>query len=298
VVGVRAGLLLSALCLIVVSACGGSGDDAVPSAVPKPAVSFGELTVDGHARTYRVFTPPTVNSEEPVPLVLALHDAYGDAEAFKEITGFDAAATAGNFVVVYPDSLEVAWNGGFCCGRAAADEIADLAFLDGVLDEVMSEGAIDPARVYAVGASSGAIMAYRMACESSDRLAGVAAVGGATVMDDCAPSRPVSILAIHGTKDGQVPYDGGLTSGGPIPVPPQSQLLGRWAELDGCDDEVDTTEAVLDTATWSGCAEGTSVQLITVVGGGHTWFADELGDVSGAVDATAAITEFFELTPP
>jgi poly(3-hydroxybutyrate) depolymerase len=48
-----------------------------------------------------------------------------------------------------------------------------------VLDELGATYPIDSDRVFAVGASNGAIMAYRLACELPDRITGVAAVGGA-----------------------------------------------------------------------------------------------------------------------
>ncbi len=48
------------------------------------------------------------------------------------------------------------------------------------------------------------MMAYRLGCDLADRVVGVASVGGTMAMDDCDPEQPVSILAIHGTEDGQV----------------------------------------------------------------------------------------------
>ena len=46
-------------------------------------------------------------------------------------------------------------------------------------------------------------MAYRMACQSADLIAGIASLAGATFLDPsrCAPSQPVNILHIHGTAD-------------------------------------------------------------------------------------------------
>ena len=37
----------------------------------------------------------------------------------------------------------------------------------------------------------------------------------------------------------------------------------------------------------------TGVELVSVEGGTHTWFATGLGPANGAVDATRAIWEFF-----
>ena len=48
------------------------------------------------------------------------------------------------------------------------------------------------------------MMTYRLGCDLADRVVGVASIGGTMAMDDCDPEQPVSILAIHGTEDGQV----------------------------------------------------------------------------------------------
>ncbi len=92
---VRAGTL-ALCCLVLLGACDRSEPvDSSPATAPRPAVNFGELEVDGQKRTYRVFAPPTIEVGTPAPLVLALHDAFGSAESFRDATQFDRAATAG-----------------------------------------------------------------------------------------------------------------------------------------------------------------------------------------------------------
>ncbi len=110
----------------------------------------------------------------------------------------------------------------------------------------------------------------------------------------CSSNRRFHSCRIHGTADGLVPYDGGRTAGGATqPSPPTREVVKRWAELDGCQPTPATaTEGVLSTSTWTGCREGTSVKLITIHGGGHTWFAPMLGPASGALDATRVVWEF------
>jgi len=54
-------------------------------------------------------------------------------------------------------------------------------------------------------------MAYQLACEPSDHITAFASMYGAMaerVFENCKPSRLISILAIHGTKDTYKPYTG------------------------------------------------------------------------------------------
>ncbi|MFN2504732.1 MAG: hypothetical protein ABR540_11020 [Acidimicrobiales bacterium] len=104
----------------------------------------------------------------------------------------------------------------------------------------------------------------------------------------------VSVIEIHGTADPLVPYEGGHTAGGATKdSPPTPAVVQRWAELNRCPAPAATqTEGPVTTSTWNGCAEGTAVKLVTIDGGGHTWFAPGLGTANGAVDATATIWSF------
>ncbi|HSH60958.1 MAG TPA: PHB depolymerase family esterase [Acidimicrobiales bacterium] len=292
--------LAAVVCFGLLAACDGPSTVEPAGSPPvRPAVQFGELEVDGQRRTYRVYAPLAVDSGPPRALVMALHDASSNAETFREVTQFDRAAAAGNFVVVYPESMGITWNAGFCCGRAPEQGIDDLGFLNGVIDEMLTRYPIDPTRVYATGASNGAIMAYQLACEVPERISGVAAVGGTMVMDGCRPERPVDILAFHGTKDAHVPYHGGPTSGSPVPAPSQPALMELWAQRNGCT-QVPATETAgpVTTLTWTGCHEGTLVRLLSVEGGGHSWFSEEFDGPAGAIDATQVITETFALSSP
>ena len=110
--------------------------------------------------------------------------------------------------------------------RALADAVADLLRRDpavrsairGIaetalrelarLDAVQSDFNIDATRVFASGFSNGGMLSYRLACELSDRIAGIAAVGGASGQFDfdrnryysCNPTRPIPILHIHSAQ--------------------------------------------------------------------------------------------------
>lgn len=283
---------VSLLLLVGLAGCGGSGEPA--EAPPPPAVQRRTVDVDGLSRAYRVFAPLSLDRRGPVPLVLMLHGVANSADSMVEATQFDRAADTGGFIVAYPEGVNQTWNAGYCCLGRATTGPDDVAFLTRLIDDVQSQHRVDAARVYAVGVSAGGMMAYRLGCELSGHIAGVGAVAGAMILDECRPSRPVSVIEIHGTADQLVPYEGGHTAGGATQdSPPTPAVVERWAELNRCPAPPATqTEGPVTTSTWNGCAEGTAVKLVTIDGGGHTWFAPGLGTANGAVDATGQIWEF------
>ncbi len=224
------------LALFLFAACGGSGGPDSSSA-PQPAVAHRRLNVGGVDRTYRLYTPPDSQDAGPVPLVLALHGSGNTADSLVDSSEFDDAADAGGFIVAYPQAVGISWNAGFCCTTGRGDPAADIRFLDALVTDVVASRRIDERRIYAVGFSAGGMMAYRLACDLAGRFAGVGVIAASMVLDDCRPSRPVSVIAIHGTADDVVPYAGGRIDGGATkPAPPAPAVAERWATLDACPD--------------------------------------------------------------
>jgi polyhydroxybutyrate depolymerase len=194
--------------MTMMTACAGSEPEPA-SPPPRPAVQHGELGVDGQVRTYRVFAPTTLESGSRPPLVLVLGGVGNSAENMVSATEFDRAASMHDFVVAYPEGLDLTWNAGFCCASGTSSGADDVDFLSRLIDELVVDYGIDPDRVYATGVSAGAMMAYRLACEQPGRIAGVGKVAGAMVLDECQPDRGVPVMEIHGTADPLVPYEGG-----------------------------------------------------------------------------------------
>ncbi|MCA1676029.1 MAG: polyhydroxybutyrate depolymerase [Actinobacteria bacterium] len=292
--------LLVSVALVLLAACGGS-DQSAPDPPPGPPIQRRRLDVGGLQRTYRLFMPSTLDRSRAAPLVLVLGGVGNSVEGMVQATQFDRMAQTGDFLVAYPEGINETWNAGYCCLARETTGPDDVAFLTRLIDDVQANNKVDPDGVFVVGVSVGGMMAYRMGCELADRIAGVGSVAGAMILDECRPSRPVSVIEIHGTADGLVPYEGGRTAGGATqPSPPTTAVVGRWAELNRCPTPgASHTEGAVTTLTWSGCAAGTSVKLVTIAGGGHTWFASDLGPgVAGAVDATGSIWAFLSGLPP
>ncbi len=284
--------------LAVITACA-SPEPASPPL--RPAVQQGQLDVDGQVRTYRVFAPTTLEPEGQPPLVLVLGGVGNSAENMVGATEFDRQATVGNFIVAYPEGLDLTWNAGFCCASGITSGVDDVAFLSRLIDQLVADYDVDPARVYVTGVSAGAMMAYRLACERPDRIAGVGSVAGAMVLERCQPDQGVPVIEIHGTEDPLVPYGGGLVRPEAVanqPVPATVAVVERWASLNDCPaGPREETQGPVTTLRWTACPGGAAVELVTVEGGGHTWFASGLGPANGAVDATMLIWDFFNSLP-
>jgi len=303
----------AALALVVIATLSGCG--ILRSATPAPsgsavaptttagAVPVGTssrtLEIDGQTRTYLIHRPAVLDAS--AALVMMLHGGFGSAAQAERSYGWNAEADAQRFVVVYPDGAGRAWNvGGGCCGTPGRTGVDDVAFLAAVVHDVELALPIDPARVYATGISNGGMMAYRLACDTSL----FAAIGpdSATLLGDCPTPHPVSVLAIHGTADHNIPYDGGEGSGfakidGPS-IPAVNQL---WRTADGCDPPTSSVAGQVTTSTAS-CPGGRTVELITIAGAGHQWPGSTKGRQGAdtpypGLDATQVIWEFFAAHP-
>jgi polyhydroxybutyrate depolymerase len=185
---------------------------------------------------------------------------------------------------------------------AGADDVGFVLDLINALSETYN---LDHRRIYATGVSNGAMFAYRLACELSGKIAAVAAVSGTMEVEiarNCAPTRPISILHIHGTADPFAKWDGWESkSGGKLLSVPAT--IGRWIELNKCSTEPQVTLQKGDVTceTHHQCAGGAEVTLCKVQGGGHTWPGSSLqlplrlllGPTNKDVNASELIWEFF-----
>jgi polyhydroxybutyrate depolymerase len=300
---VVAAALLVAVALPVLAA-------ARPAPRPSGAVlvrSIGTLTVEGRERTYTLLRPvgPAAVATRPLALVVVLHGGFGTGEGAINQGNWDAAALRSRFMVVAPDGLGRAWNAGECCGTPAATDIDDVGFIRALVADLARRHPIDRERVYATGISNGGMMAYRLACDAGDVFAAVAPVA-ATLFTSCAPTRPVSLLHIHGLDDQNVPIDGGVgprsVQRDPPSYPPVRQGVLAWAATDGCRASATSIAGPIATERWTGCTSPTAVELITIADAGHSWPGGErmsivLDPPSQALDATAGIWRFFAAHP-
>lgn len=292
-----------------------------PYATAKPATSaVGEVrdewidTPDGRRRHFRLYVPTTLRDDEAAPLLIALHGGLGTSGQFAANSGFDELAEANAFIVVYPDGIRAVpdrpglqtWNGGYCCGPAARKAVDDVGFVRFLIDLLSERFTLDEARIFAAGHSNGAIMAYRLACELSDRIVAIGVQAGSLGIDVCRPSESVSVLHIHGLADTNHPIDGGVGTGvSGVAFRSARDAVRTFAELAGCDDEpllvVGPSKPDVESSTWLNCLSDTAVRLITVAGASHAWMghpaasegaAALVGVPYGDFDSSRAIWSF------
>lgn len=275
---VRTAALLAALMLA------GSG---APLATANPADPPGMLTFGGLQRSYVLHVPP---ASPPVGLVINLHGAGMTGAAQAALTNYNAVADRFGFVVAYPDGVDLSWADGRGASIPDRQGVDDVGFLSALIDRLSRDFAIPPGRVFVTGMSAGGFMATRLACDRADLVAAVAPVAGTLGAGvPCAPSRPVSVLQIHGTGDAVVPFGGGpmVGRGGPSDILSAPALAERWRQADGCPGPLvaQAASGPVQRTDAAGCAGGTEVALVRIDGGAHIW--------PWAPDATAMTAQFF-----
>ena len=238
-----------------------------------PAAGDSEITLlsSGVERTTILHVPPAAAGQR-LPLLVALHGAGG--RFFERYSGFSVLADAEGFIAVYPNPVDVDaghtfWNiydhqpgGG-----------PDVQFISDLLDYVESKLCVDTGRVYVAGVSNGGGMAALAACELSARFAAFASIaGGYGNLPPCQPANPVSVVEVHGTADGSVPYNGSPANGAhAVHAGAVQPWLAAWREHDGCQRQraIGLIAPRVERYDWTRCAEGAAVEHIEIFGGNH-----------------------------
>lgn len=281
---------LTAACVAVIGiAIGGCGGSAPAVAKPPTGVQHGTLQMPAGTRTYRLYAPTDLPQRAPLLLVLQGCGPIRNGDDMAALTGLDVRASSGKFIAAYPDALGC-WNAG--AGPSTPD---DVGFIKALISKIATTYSVDRGRVYATGISSGALLAHLLGCRIADQLGGVASVAGNLLVSDCKPSRPISILELHGTDDPNIPF-GAVPEHG---IPSVTETMQQWARLDACGSPAQSQAGVVATTAWTSCAQGTKVTLMAVEGGHHVWFGCtgpcSSFSVPGEPNATAVVLAFLGL---
>lgn len=276
--------------------------ESIPSSIPSSTPTESEFTLgpwdydfslmyDGLNRKYLVHVPMGYDKTKPAPLVMAFHGGGGDIKDTPAYFGLDTNSDKEGFILVYPAGYGKTafgktfgtWNAGECCS-----DTDDVGFVEKMIEKLESDFDVDENRIYVTGFSNGGRMAYRVACELSDKIAAAAPIGSAGTIE-CNPKRPIPFFFFDGTADPCTPFEGGDNCGRcfneflnrvGIPIKVESyhcdsadQFAKRLVTLNGCSDisEVTYQKGGTRCITYSDCKGNSEVVYCVAQGGGHNW---------------------------
>lgn len=271
------------------------------------------------SRYYFVHIPPQKRTS--YALVINLHGGGGQGRGVEELSGMDRTADRYGFYVVYPNGTGklhdrlLTWNAGNCCGYAHEHQIDDVGFIGHLLDVLLREYPIDPARVYVTGMSNGAMMAYYLAEKMPNRIAAIAPVAGGRLPDANEALKPMPIMHFHSLDDPRALYHGGLGPAFPfsnvrVQHPDIDKVLEAWAKIDGCRPE---PKLMVKRSTQKGKTVQTAREYVYQDCGkaplilwqydhtGHVWPGGKqnymtrvLGPSTRVIDANVEMWQFFQ----
>jgi polyhydroxybutyrate depolymerase len=240
--------------------------------VLQPGDSSQTVLVGSMMRSYVLHVPAAYDGSKPVPLVVDFHGVGESGASERSSSPYPAVLDPEGVVMAFPNGLRgpagTAWNVGPCC----VADVDDVAFARALVAKVRETACIDASRVYAVGVLTGGGMAHYLACHAADVFAAVSPASFDLLdenVDDCVPTRPISVVSFRGTAEARVPYEGGpssLVPGMPLTFLGAQGTFDKWAEIDRCVGPASPEDAD-GCAAYSGCADGVEVILCTEQGG-------------------------------
>jgi polyhydroxybutyrate depolymerase len=254
--------LVAVACLLLASATSSADRSAaqparVAQAAPPTCPPAGLNIVDhGQLRMPQSAKPGATRL-----LVAVMSGGDGDADDYLKLS---ATANREGIAVLYPTGRTGSiWQISKSFGSSDVQVVVDL------LDRVEAGGCFDRDRISITGVSNGAGFAARMACTLPARFAAVVAVSaGYRALDPC-PGVRASFLAIHGSADQIVPFNG-------RPPDYKGNVLGYttdWARRDRCSTTPSSYRPrhAVTRFVYPRCAPGLTVQVLRLDGTDHGW---------------------------
>ena len=198
--------------LSAAAGCGGAGEPTTPAAgtalaAADPTARLSELKLNGTSpvdtRPYQYKVPSRYDAAKPTPLLILLH-GFGASGSLQELYfNFSALAEKQTFLYAYPDGKQDPaglryWNAMEWCCDFFKSGVDDVAYIKAIIDDMSGKFNVDPKRVFIVGHSNGGFMAHRLACELSDKVAGIVSLEEAMQVI-CAQSRLLRQIRGRGT---------------------------------------------------------------------------------------------------
>lgn len=252
------------------------------------------IRVDGTQRKALVYIPSGVRKDAPA--FVAVHGYTSSARELIRRTSYVDMAERNGWILAVPQGLEYAngqsaWNAGTCCGGAPTEGTDDVAFIDALAHELVVRYDADARRMFYQGYSNGAMLGYKVACRAEQPFSGFALLSG-TLVTPCDQTSGAPIVAIHGLRDGTVPYTGSRWRVGlQTKLQPVLDSTNTMAALNGCRSPLGT-DAPRDEQVrvlHGDCPSDAPVELVTVANMTHQWTED---DARYGIDETRFATKW------
>ena len=259
---------------------------------------------DGLKREFNLYVPTIYSSSLKHPILFNLHGGASTAQEYMEyVSDMRSIAENENFILVYPQATsdssgDPTWHLGG--ENSKSTEVDDVGFIGKIIDDLSSIYSIDQTRIYVIGFSNGAYLAYEIGCLMNDKIAGIGVVAGHMFIDtfnSCSPSHPTPIINIHGTED----FYNGI---GDYYISQQNSN-DYWSKINSTDslpiisqiDNINTSDgSTVELHSWKNGTNGTTVEHYKIIGGGHSWPKinpnSSKGYTNGDIDADQLIWNY------
>jgi polyhydroxybutyrate depolymerase len=266
----------------------------------------GTIVSSGLTREYLLYVPRSYDRAKPTALVISLHGAGMWPASQMEASRWNDVADTEGFIVVYPSGLDGNGPRVWEVNRGPG-LLQDVKFISDLIDTLQTSYNIDPTRIYANGLSNGGGMSFVLSCTLSDRIAAVGMVGAALLLEWswCTDTRPIPMIAFHGTADTAAPYHGGKSWVSSRPFANVPTFTANWARRNRCAATPIEASIAADVTRlqYTDCAPNAPVMLYRIEDGGHTWPGGGplpewfVGPTTHSIDASRTMWEFFREHP-
>ena len=251
--------------------------------------------------------PSSRTGQIGLPVVFNLHPYDWTAIQTRDYLKMHLLGDSVGFITIYPSASDLThWNSGISDNPSwVTPNSNDVGFISKVIDSLIVRYSIDTARIYSCGYSNGGFMSLKLAGLLGNRIAAIASVSG--ILSNSTASaykttKPVPALFIHGTSDGEVPFNGGKTGwysvGETVEFIRDKNFCLLPAETLFVPNVNLTDQSTVEKYTYRSSTNSSNVILYKVIGGRHVWpDAPPLGSVpiNRDINASREIWNFFKL---
>lgn len=151
------------------------------------------------------------------------------------------------------------------CGWRDSNFDKDLQMIDAVVQWTTTNACVNADMIFAIGFSSGGIMANNLACTSTSIFRAVAPLSGDTIHNPCIPARPISYVSMCGTRD-----DESMCQRSQVSTAERFSQLYNCSGAGPSGQPITTRLSVTTNCTlWDSCAGGNFVEYCQTEGLSH-----------------------------